>query len=220
MQPLSFLFYLVALLGLSTAHAEEGATIRGRLLYPDKSPFNVTTKVTLNHGERTTYCQLAHGCTFEIHGVPPGVHQLDIHSTTHHFGQVKLQVSDDPTEDIKSLEYAFPGANKKVISHPLELTAYATFEYFEKRQGFSVWMILKNPMVLMMAFSVGMMFMMPKMMEGLDPEEKAKMKQQMEMQQDPTKMMSSLWEGISGAEPEEAPKLSSSAAAAKKSSKK
>lgn len=50
----------------------------------------------------------------------------------------------------------------------------------------------------MMAFSVGMMFLMPKMMEGLDPEEKERMKQQMEMQKDPTKMLSQLWGDISG----------------------
>ena len=42
------------------------------------------------------------------------------------------------------------------------------------------------------------MFLMPKMMEGLDPEEKARMKQQMEMQKDPTKMLSQLWGDMSG----------------------
>lgn len=50
----------------------------------------------------------------------------------------------------------------------------------------------------MMAFSVGMMVVMPKMMEGLDPEEKARMQQQMEMQKDPTKMLASLWGDMSG----------------------
>jgi hypothetical protein len=34
----------------------------------------------------------------------------------------------------------------------------------------------------------GMMFMMPKMMEGLDPEQKEQMQRQMEMQQDPSKV--------------------------------
>lgn len=35
--------------------------------------------------------------------------------------------------------------------------------------------------------------MMPKMMEGLDPEEREQMKKQMEMQQDPSKMLGSLF---------------------------
>lgn len=40
---------------------------------------------------------------------------------------------------------------------------------------------------------VGMIYMMPKMMEGLDPEEREQMKKQMEMQQDPSKMLGSLF---------------------------
>jgi len=55
----------------------------------------------------------------------------------------------------------------------------------------------------MMLFSVVLMVAMPKMMEGLDPEEKAKMKQQMQAQQDPTKMLSQMWGEIMGAQEEE-----------------
>ena len=197
----SLILHLLSILKCSLLVQAQSTTIRGRLQYPDKSPFNITTKVTLNHGELTTYCKLGDGCSFELYYVPSGVHQLDVLSTTHHFAQVKIQVLPDGSEP-KCLEYAFPGANKNAVKHPLELTAYATFDYFEQRRGFSIWFILKNPMVLMMAFSVGIMFFMPKMMEGLDPEEKAQMKKQMEMQQDPSKMLSSLWEGMSGQEPE------------------
>ena len=196
-------------------NCEETTTIRGRLLYPDKSAFNITTKITLDHGERSTYCKLDDGCSFELFDVAPGVHQLDVISTTHHFAQVKIQVLPDGSEP-KCLEYAFAGAPKNPINHPLELTAYATFDYFEQKRGFSIWFILKNPMVIMMAFSVGLMFFMPKMMEGLDPEEKAQMKKQMEMQQDPSKMLSSLWEGISGQEAEANAKPSRSSRVVKK----
>ena len=48
--------------------------------------------------------------------------------------------------------------------------------------------ILKNPMVLMMIMGVGGMYMMPKMMDGLDPEQKELMQKQMAMQQDPSKV--------------------------------
>jgi hypothetical protein len=43
-------------------------------------------------------------------------------------------------------------------------------------------------MLLMMIVMGGMMFLMPKMMENLDPEQKEQMQRQMEMQQDPTKV--------------------------------
>lgn len=48
--------------------------------------------------------------------------------------------------------------------------------------------IFKNPMVLMMIVSAGILVVMPKMMEGLDPEQKEQMQKQMAMQQDPSKV--------------------------------
>jgi hypothetical protein len=93
----------------------------------------------------------------------------------------------------KCIEYAYPGANKQPISHPLVLTAHATYEYFEPRPGFSVLSLLRNPMLLMMLFSVGLMYVLPKMMENLEPEEQERMRAQMEMQKDPTKMLSQLF---------------------------
>ena len=47
-------------------------------------------------------------------------------------------------------------------------------------------------MLLMMLFSGGMMYMMPRMMEGMDPEQKAQMQKQMEAQTDPMKMFEEL----------------------------
>ena len=54
----------------------------------------------------------------------------------------------------------------------------------------------------MMGFTVGMMFLMPKLMEGMDDEERARVQKQMEMQKDPTKMLGELWGSITGAEEE------------------
>jgi len=41
---------------------------------------------------------------------------------------------------------------------------------------------------------------MPKMMDQLEPEEKARMKQQMAMQSDPTKMLGQLWGDLTSGE--------------------
>lgn len=51
----------------------------------------------------------------------------------------------------------------------------------------------------MMLVSIGMMFLMPKMMENLEPEERERMQKQMAAQQDPSKMLSNLWQDIAGA---------------------
>ena len=100
------------------------------------------------------------------------------------------------------LEYAYPGALKQVIKYPLVLNPHATYDYFEKRRGFSIFAILKNPMVLMMLFSAGLMFAMPKMMEGLSEEEKQQLRAQQQAQ-DPTQMLSKMWGEVTGAGEEE-----------------
>ena len=61
--------------------------------------------------------------------------------------------------------------------------------------------IFRNPMLLMMLFAGGMTFIMPKMMEGMDPEQRKEMEKQMAAQQDPMKMMQGLFGG--GEEEEE-----------------
>ena len=106
----------------------------------------------------------------------------------------------------KCIEYAFPGAPKRALKYPLVLNPKGTYQYFETKKGFSIFALLRNPMVIMMLFSVGLMVMMPKMMEGLDPEEKAKMKEQMKNQQDPSQMLSQMWGEITGGAEDEAPK--------------
>lgn len=171
-------------------------SLEGRLEFGDKRPFNITTRITLNNGEYTTYSRV--DGSFIMFEVPPGIHQLDIHSPTYHFGQVKIQLLEEAMDAPKCLEYAYPGAMKQVLSYPLVLYPHATYEYFEKRRGFSIFSLLKNPMVLMMIFSGGLMFLMPKLMEGMDPEERAQMKKQMEAQQNPTQMFSQMLGDFTG----------------------
>ena len=180
----------------TAATAAPTTTLEGRLNFPDMSGYDTMTRITLNNGEYTTYAR-SDG-SFRIYNVPSGIHQLDIDSTIYHFGQVKIQLLEDSMDAPKCLEYPFPGAAKRAIKYPLSLSPKATKDYFQVKKGFSILALFKNPMVLMMVFSAGMMFMMPKMMEGLDPEEKARMKQQMQAQQDPTKMLSQMWGDITG----------------------
>lgn len=166
-------------------------TLEGRLEFPDKTPFNITTRISLNNAEYTTYSR-SDG-SFVIYNVPPGIHQIDIHSPSFHFGQVKVQLLEESMDAPKCLEYTYPGAVKTPIKYPLVLTPYATYDYFEPKRGFSIFGLLKNPMVLMMLVSAGLMVAMPKLMEGLDPEEKEAMRKQMQAQSNPTEMLSQMF---------------------------
>jgi hypothetical protein len=195
---------------------EETMTIEGHLQYPNRAPYNFSAEVVVNHGEYITYSRPSDG-NFTIHDITPGVYIIDIISPIHHFSQVKCLYkpssttfntsTSSTTEDATTattkkpafscIEYHYPGATKRTIdpSNLLVLTVLASYEYFETKQGFSLLSILKNPMVLMMLFTGGIMYMLPKMMEGMDPEERAMMQKQMQMQQNPTQMMSNLFSG-------------------------
>jgi len=163
---MSLLFIFMLVVGIlsdptlaASPQQQKTTTLQGRLQFPDGdgAPFNATTRVTLNHGEVSTYSR-ADG-TFVLYDVKPGIHVIDVHNPVYHFGQVKCQVLEDHMDEPpKCLEYAFAGAAKRpVSSYPIVMTTVATYDYFEKRSGFSIFFIFKNPMILMMLFSVGMM---------------------------------------------------------------
>jgi hypothetical protein len=184
-------------------------TIHGRINRPEameKLPQLNSTLITLNNGEYSTYSAAQDG-SFTFHNIPPGVHVLDVHSNIYHFSQIKIQLIPSNDMEPNCIEYVYPGATKYSIEHPLLLNAHATYDYFEKRPSFSPFRIFKNPMVLMMIVSVGFMVIMPHMMSNLDPEQKEQMKKQMEMQQDPTKMLSQMWSDLSGKPAEESKRV-------------
>ena len=192
--------------GHSSAEGITAATdIEGRLEFPNGMPFNITTRITLNNGDFQTFSR--RDGAFIIYGVPPGIHQLDIDSKTYHFGQIKIQLLEESMDSPKCLEYAFPGAPKRALKYPLILNPKGSYQYFQAKRGFSIMSLFKNPMVIMMLFSVGLMVLMPKMMEGLEPEEKARMREQMKNQQDPSQMLTQMWGEITGGgEDKSAPK--------------
>mmetsp|Transcript_18127 Transcript_18127/g.41598 ORF Transcript_18127/g.41598 Transcript_18127/m.41598 type:complete len:225 (-) Transcript_18127:508-1182(-) len=207
---ISFTKTLLFLLLLSVCSANNDnhvptTTLEGRLEFPmgtSSRVFNSTTRITLNNGEYTTYSRT--DGSFVIYDVGPGIHQLDIDSKLYHFPQVKIQLLEDSMDAPKCLEYAYPGAAKRALKYPLVINPKGTYQYFETKKGFSIFALLKNPMVLMMLISVGMMVGMPYMMEGLEPEEKARMREQMKNQQDPTAMFSQMWGDMTGGGEEEA----------------
>lgn len=186
-------------------------TIEGRLILPQTAssppkapsakattfPELNSTLITLNNGEYSTYSTTNDG-SFTFHNIPPGVHVLDVHNTYYHFSQIKIQLLPENNMVPNCIEYTYAGSTKHATPHPLLLSAHATYSYFESRPSFSPFRIFKNPMVLMMIVSVGFMVIMPYMMDGLDDEQKEQMKKQMEMQSDPTKMLSQMWGEISG----------------------
>jgi ER membrane protein complex subunit 7 len=211
---------------LTAVASDDGLTptmsIEGRLQYPSTIPYNVTTRITVNHGAYSTYSR-PNG-NFTIHDLVPGVYLIEVHSPTHHFSQVKCQFKPDAVIEQKPvfscLEYHYHGALKQPMAVPLVLTALGKYDYFEGKRGFSIFSLFKNPMVLMMVVTLGFMYFLPKMMENMDPEERALMQKQMARQQNPQQMLGELFGGFSGTNPTDDPRPPAVAAPAEiKSSK-
>jgi ER membrane protein complex subunit 7 len=218
MRALSLLILqLSSVLTMLTNNSEAAATgnaagiptmsIEGRLQYPNKMPYNITTPIIVNHGEFTTYSR--NDGNFTIHDIVPGVYLIDVQSPMHHFSQIKCLYKPEAIQENKPifscLEYHYPGAVKQPVENMLVISALGTYDYFELKRGFSVMSLIKNPMVIMMILSAGMMYMLPKMMENMDPEERAIMQKQMSRQQNPQQMFGELLSGFTTTA-EEAPK--------------
>ncbi len=168
----------------------------GRLtLPPSNSPYDSGTTVTLNGGTHFAISDASGKFVFKDIG--PGVYHLEVRSTVHSFPSVKIQLLEESMDQPKCNLYVYPGAEKQSVNCTslLSLPALAKYDYFEKRQPFSIMSLFRNPMMLMMIFSGGMMYMMPKMMEGMDPEQKEQMAKQMQMQSDPSMMWNELFGG-------------------------
>ncbi|KAF9585968.1 hypothetical protein BGW38_010736 [Lunasporangiospora selenospora] len=83
---------------------------------------------------------------------------------------VKVTVSDkDPKASLVSLGTDWSN-NDNTLPSPLVLSPRGQSSYFVPREGFKLSHLLANPMMLMMGFSVLMLFIMPKLMANMDPE--------------------------------------------------
>jgi len=186
---------------------------------PPSSP-----SLQLDHGEDVTYSRAGQGGEFEFQNIPLGVHSISVVGEANGFSSEAVKKKEDDfvfpfvkvlvTENAdgvvvgKCHMYYFLGGERVPLPscNNLRLPAISKVSYFEQKRPFSLMGLFKNPMLLMMLFGAGMTFIMPKMMEGMDPEQRKEMEAQMAAQQDPMKMMQNLFGGGGDDEGETAPK--------------
>lgn len=99
---------------------------------------------------------------------------LEILDTQSQWPSVRLDVSAKEPGKLRALL----SHSRQPLPFPLPLEPLVAKQvFFEKRDGFQWSSYLMNPMVLMMGFSMLLMFAMPKMMQNMDPEQLAEMKE-------------------------------------------
>ncbi|PUZ59792.1 hypothetical protein GQ55_4G071100 [Panicum hallii var. hallii] len=179
---LLLLLVAVVLACLGTAAAAgsgEGYTIAGRIKIDGANakgfglPAKTSnTKVILNGGQRVTFARP--DGYFAFHNVPAGTHLIEVSSIGYFFSPVRVDISARNPGYIQAALTETRRVLNELVLEPLKEE-----QYYEVREPFSVMSLLKSPMGLMVGFMVLMVFVMPKMMENIDPEEMKQAQEQM-----------------------------------------
>ncbi|KAH7659964.1 putative membrane protein [Dioscorea alata] len=132
-------------------------------------------KVILNGGQRVSFIR-ADGY-FSFYNVPAGTHLIEVSAIGYFFSPVRVDISARNPGKVQ----AALTENRRVL-HELVLEPLKEEQYYEIREPFSVMSLVKSPMGLMLGFMLIMLFVMPKMMENMDPEEIRRAQEEMRSQ--------------------------------------
>jgi hypothetical protein len=107
-------------------------------------------------------------------GVPAGKYVVELYSAEYYYPSLRVDVGADG-ENVHAAFLYTPGiewaeGDAPVAAYPLQFGALSLTEIHQDN-GFKVSSLLANPMVLMMLFGAGMMYIMPKLMENLGMDE-------------------------------------------------
>eukprot|EP01102_Stenamoeba_stenopodia_P017601 TRINITY_DN6335_c0_g2_i2.p1 TRINITY_DN6335_c0_g2~~TRINITY_DN6335_c0_g2_i2.p1 ORF type:complete len:250 (-),score=65.85 TRINITY_DN6335_c0_g2_i2:254-1003(-) len=173
------------LVSLATAAANSGATAAStsssstatststsNLLTIDGiiKPANISltkTRVTLTGVDDKLIAIPRVGGKFIFHEVPVGSYLLEVLSTEYEYPPLRVDVSTKFTGKLRARHLLNPSNHAAV---PLVLTPERSVRYFEVREPFNVLGLLKNPMFLMLGFTLVMLVILPKMMSSLGNE--------------------------------------------------
>lgn len=159
----------------------EGYTIQGRVRASGSIPFKTSNvKVVLNAGQKVAF--IRPDGYFAFYGVPAGTHLIEVVALGYFFSPVRVDVSARLHGQVQ----ATLTENRRSLSEPLILEPLREEYYFEKREPFSLIGLLKSPMGLMMGFMIVAVFLLPKLMENIDPEEMKRVQEEMRNQPAPS----------------------------------
>jgi hypothetical protein len=130
-------------------------------------------KVVLNGGQKLSFVRI--DGSFAFQGVPAGTHLLEVVALGYFFSPVRVDVSSRLQGQVcASLVETGRSLPDSLVLEPLREEYY-----YEKREPFSAMGLLKSPMGLMIGFMVVCVFLLPKLMDQIDPEEMKRVQEEM-----------------------------------------
>ncbi|XP_021887766.1 ER membrane protein complex subunit 7 homolog [Carica papaya] len=178
-----FCFSVISLALAGSSGSGNGFTINGRVRIPQsigvsglgQSGKLSNVKVRLNGGQNVTF--LRPDGYFSFHNVPAGTHLIEVDAIGFFFSPVRVDVSARHPGKIQAALTENRRGLAELVLEPLREE-----QYYEIREPFSIMSIVKSPMGLMVGFMVIVVFLMPKLMENIDPEEMRRAQEEMRNQ--------------------------------------
>ncbi|XVF48330.1 hypothetical protein PTKIN_Ptkin03bG0181500 [Pterospermum kingtungense] len=185
MAPIARLLFLVLLstVLVISSGSGDGYAINGRVkipqglgtkafAYPGKMS---NVKVILNGGQNVTF--LRPDGYFSFHNVPAGTHLIEVAAIGYFFSPVRVDVSARNPGKVQAALTENRRSLTELVLEPLREE-----QYYEIREPFSIMSVVKSPMGLMVGFMVIVVFLMPKLVENMDPEEMRRAQEEMRNQ--------------------------------------
>ncbi|KAF9131363.1 hypothetical protein BGW39_001871 [Mortierella sp. 14UC] len=142
------------------------------------------TRVLLSGGQFSS--MVTKDGKFRFTNVPEGTYLLEVQSPQYTYPTVKVTLAGKETK-ANLVSFGFDWSNNdNPLQFPLTLVPRGPTSFFIPREGFKISSLFANPMMLMMGFSVLMLFVMPKMMANMDAEQMDEMQGMQEDMQMPS----------------------------------
>ncbi|XP_007011806.2 PREDICTED: ER membrane protein complex subunit 7 homolog [Theobroma cacao] len=183
-EPVTLLLFVLLSTALTISSGSgDGFTINGRVRIPQglgtkgfALPGKISNvKVILNGGQNVTF--LRPDGYFSFHNVPAGTHLIEVAAIGYFFSPVRVDVSARNPGKVQ----AALTENRRGLSE-LVLEPLREEQYYEIREPFSIMSVVKSPMGLMVGFMLVVVFLMPKLVENMDPEEMRRAQEEMRNQ--------------------------------------
>lgn len=166
----ALLCILVFLCSIS-ADSVERYNVEGLVRLPrGKGSKPSATRVRLNGGLYTGIVRA--NSSFSLQDVPAGNYLLEIHNTDYTFHPVRVDVGNKERGKIRAQTMH----RNDRLPYPLILRPVVKTTYFQVIEPFNVWSYLKSPMVIMLIVMVGMVVIMPRMVNNMSEDDKEEMK--------------------------------------------
>ena len=131
---------------------------------------------------------------FTISRIPPGSYLVEVVSPNYVFEPARVDISSKSGKIRARKANILKPTQVLHLPYPLRFKAEERAQFFEKRESFSMFSMLKNPMVLLLVAPVILMLLVPRLMKSVDPEYQKEMQDSMNMLQQPGSSMPSLEE--------------------------